>query len=846
MSQSKLPTNRLAFKLAKQELRHGWKHFIVFITCLVLGVTLMAGVNTMGAVVRLVLNEEAQSMQGGHVTVGLAKKTIDTDQRATLDNFGEVSHIASMRTMLQQEDDLHMVEVKAVDDAYPLLGVFSLKEDMTLAQAISDNGVAVDPVVLSQYGLAIGDTVMIGSQPYVIKATIAKEPDRVVQMMSFGPRVMMSHDSLERSGLMSNISLMHHSYRIKLPDPEKLDEPYMQHMLDTLEAEHGEQGWTVRNGSAGNFMVQRFMEQLLGFLVLSGLATFIIAGIGIGSSVRSYLEKKSPIIAVLKVQGASRKLIFRTYMMILAILALTGGVIGALIAAVISYNLLPLIAAVLPAMEGKSAIHLPSLLLAIWYGILIVYLFSIPALLGAINIRPSILFRSHSGVLTISKDNQAQMIVAILTGLLVATLFMNNTDHRLISGAIILSVIAFGLFDWCIKFIRFLAKRIKVKRPWLRLALGNLHRPGSTAGTVIFAIGVSLTVLIALTLTEANFRKRITDIAERDAPALFMIDIQSYQKEPLEAILDRYVPRENVMILSNARGRITKINGEDVANVHVGPGAAWAVRGDRGLSYSAQELPNATIVEGEWWPDDYEGEPLVSVDHRFLEGMNVEIGDSLTYSILGEEVTATIASARKIDYSTFQINFANMFSPGVIDHFPHTYVSTVFIDRDQVDEIALVKEISTAFPGVTVIRTKEVVDLAKELMANIALALSVTVSISLFAGLLVLISALSSSIEQRLYDTAILKVMGARKKEILLCCLAEWSMLACVTSFIAATMGTLGAYLVTERFRLQQFNFMPEVTLTTIALCVIVIWVTGFVGNRRIFNFRVSGLLRNE
>ncbi len=818
----------------------------MFIICLILGVTIMAAVNTLASVVKNTLNEEAQSLLGGHIEVTLGRTLATPEQREKIAQYGKVSHVATMRTMIQHNDDLHLVEAKAIDAHYPLLGQITLKQSMTIHQAIEGNGLAVDPIVLSQYALKLGDEVQIGQGKYILRAIIDREPDRVVQLMSFGPRVMMSHESLQQSGLMGNLTLMGHSYRLQVDKPELIDPAYLKKIHDELKEAYPKTAWRVRNGTEGNVTIKRFMDQLLGFLTLSGLATFLIAGIGIGSAVRAYLEKKSPTIAVLKVQGASRKLIFRTYMLVLAMLAIAGGLIGVLIAAAITTQLVPMLIEVLPAMEGETGIHLPSSLLAMWYGILIVYLFSMPSLLGALNVRPSILFRSKLAILELSTDKSAQNVVAFLTGLLLITLFLSTSDVGLILGAVSLAIISFGLFDLCIRLVKFFAKRIKVNKPWLRLALGNLHRPGSTVGTVIFAIGISLTVLIALTLTEANFRKRITEVVDRDAPALFIIDIQSHQKETLENILAPYSTPEQVMILPMARGRIIKINGEDVADREIERGSKWAVRGDRGLSYSAKPLPNANIVEGKWWGEDYKGEPQISIDDRFLDGMHVKMGDTFTFQIMGEEITATITSARKIDYSTFQINFSNMFSPGVIDDFPHSYVATVYLNRDQVDEAALVKTMAQQLPSITVIRTSEVVDLVRGLMTNIALALRVTVGISLFAGLLVLISALSSSVEQRLYDTAILKVLGARQKEILKCCLAEWTMLAIATSVIAASMGTLGAYLVTERFRIQEFSFMPLVTLSTIFLCVLTVWITGYFGNRRLFKLRPASLLRNE
>jgi putative ABC transport system permease protein len=333
---------------------------------------------------------------------------------------------------------------------------------------------------------------------------------------------------------------------------------------------------------------------------------------------------------------------------------------------------------------------------------------------------------------------------------------------------------------------------------------------------------------------------------EEKAPSLFMIDIQPHQKENIQKLLLEYAAPEKVMLFPMVRGRITKIAGKQVDETKIDDDIDWAVRGDRGLSYSAVPPPNANIVKGKWWPEDYKGKPLLSVDARFLGGMGVDIGDTITVTILGEDITAEIASAREIDYSTFQMNFAMMLSSGTIEEFPHTTLATIHLDKHQDKEFELVGRIAKDFPGVTAIRTKEVVDLVQNIMQHIATALRFTVAISLLAGLLVLTSALSATIEQRMYDVAILKVLGARRSDILKSCTAEWMLLAIVTSMISAIIGTVGAWLINARLKGQEFYLMPQVTLATIVACIFVIWVIGYTGNRRLFSFHPASLLRNE
>ncbi len=837
---------KVALRLAARELRHGWKHFFVFVACLTLGVAIMGSVKSFGNMVEEALEGEAKSLLGGDIEARLSGLEATPEQRAFLEEYGEVSYVTTLRSMLNSGDDTTLVEIKAIDDVYPLAGELLFNEAITRETALMDNGVIVDTILLSQLGLKIGDKVRLGEASYAIRATLKKEPDRVVQIFNFGPRVMLSHEALRQSGLIKTFSLIEHRYRILTPSGVLVDEAFEKRMEDQLKQRFPNMSWRVRTGTDGNRTVERFTEQLISFLTLSALATFLIAGIGIGSSARAYLEKKLQTIAVFKVLGASRRTVLHTYLIVLGTLALVGGLAGIAISLAILYAVLPLVAPLLPALDPQAGVSPLPFLLASWYGFLIAYLFSMPALLNALDVRPSLLFRSKTGILNFRMSGTIRVVTCALVTLLLVTLILTAQDVTFLLGAIGVMSLAFVLFGLCAIVVRRIARGITVRRPWLKLALGNLHRPGSTTGTVIFAIGISLTVLIALTLTEANFQARIERLAKEDAPSLFMMDIQPHHKDALHTLLHEYAPAENVMLYPMVRGRISEINGAPVKESDVDADIRWAIRGDRGISASTTIPENAKLIGGQWWPEDYSGPPLLSVDKRFIDGMDLDIGSTLMLNILGEDIIAEVASARDIDYTTFQINFALMLSPGVVDTFPRTYLATIHLDGPLEEEAELVRKIANNLPGITIIRTTEVVEIVRDIIRHIATALHIAVSVSLFAGLLVLTSALTATIEQRLYDTAVLKVLGARQRDILKSCTAEWMLLALITSVIAAGIGTFGSWLVNNRFRNEDFAVMPEVTLATIAACIIVIWTTGYIGNRRLFRLRPAGLLRNE
>ena len=846
--------NGMIIRYAWHELRHGWRHFVTVMVCITLGVGVMALVNGVAAMVQRAMGQQAQSLLGGDVEISLRGIAASDEAVTFLREYGDLSYVATLRAMLQSSDDESiptLVELKAVDSAYPLLGDVALNETISVEEALANdganNGIIVDPSLLSQASLALGDRVTIGQGEYVIRATVAREPDRIVQIFSFGPRIFMNHQGLDQTALVQTFSLVEHRYRLVLDDQKNIVELVDQEstIKTALQERFPDQSWRVKSGTDGNRGVKRFMDYLMTFLTLSALATLLISGIGIASSIRHYLQKKSQTIAMLKMMGASRWVVLGIYTTVLTLLAVGCGVIGSLCSVAIIAGLKPLLLPFMPILEDSAVWHLPSLLLAVWYGLLITFIFCIPALLAALDVKPALLFRTQMVALPVRMNQRAlSWVIGLITMLIITAIFTTGDPHFIVAaiGVIILTFIVFTLFT---RVIQWMTKQLNPKASWLRMALRNMHREGSSTQTVMLAIGVSLTVLITLVLTEANLQARIAHIVQERAPSLFMIDIQPYQKDALYDELAG-IADDTVMMYPMVRGRITAINGKAASQEDVSDDIKWALRGDRALSYSARLPDNANISQGKWWNQDYNGPPLVSVDERFLDGMNIAIGDSLTLRILGQDHVVEIASARAIDYSSFQMNFALILSPGVIDHFPQTYFATVFLTDDEDAENALVRSVAQQFPNVTIIRTKQALSLVHDVLGHIAMALKAIVAITLIAGLLVLGSALSAMLTQRMYDMAIFKILGARRRDIIKSCMAEWMILSVFTALIAVVMGTLSAWLLLLRFESRQFYIMPQVTGVTILLCITVIMVTGYIGNRQLFRFRVGGLLRNE
>jgi putative ABC transport system permease protein len=292
------------------------------------------------------------------------------------------------------------------------------------------------------------------------------------------------------------------------------------------------------------------------------------------------------------------------------------------------------------------------------------------------------------------------------------------------------------------------------------------------------------------------------------------------------------------------RGRITRINGIPAADVKVAHGIAWVLRGARGLTWAGTAPEDARVVSGDWWQADYAGPPLISLDEHVAEGLGVGIGDTLTLNILGRPITARIANLRRVEWRSLRLNFAVIFSPGVIETAPQTYIATVHVEPEA--ETAVEKAVTDRFANITAIRVKEVLKSVAEIMQRIAAAVRLTAGITVLAGVLVLGGAVAAGHQRRVYDAVVLKVLGATRRDVLGAFLAEFGLLGLAATVIAALLGTIAAWAVVTRIMRVDWVFLPSALAVTILASFAFTLIFGFAGTWRALGQKAAPMLRNE
>lgn len=836
----------IAWRVCRRELRGGLSGFRIFLACLALGVGSIAAVGNVSESVLSALERDGRKLLGGDVELRLTHQEATGDQIEWLTaNTERVAELATMRTTAYGPDQRRLVELKAVDDAYPLFGEMELADgvpfDGILDQKDGVWGAVTEAGLLERLRINVGDTVALGDIDVQIRGVIATEPDKAVGFFNFGPRLMVSMDGLMETGLVQPGSLIRYYYALDINDNETPTA-----FRERLEEQFEDAGWRIRDTANANPGLKRFIERLTLFLTLVGLSALLVGGIGVANAVRSHIESKTSVIATLKSIGSSHGLVLRIYFLQILVLALIGIAIGLLIGAVTPALIAPVLAGRLP-IDVTLGPALPSLIIATSFGVLTTLVFALPSLLRAREIPAARLFRASAGLFSGSQVRKRDLpyIGVPLVMLLVLTV-LTATDKAIALGFIGGSAAAVVIFTFAGQGIVSLSKRLITGRSaFSRLALANLHRPGASTVPIALSLGLGLTLLVTISGIEGNLDNEINENLPDSAPAFFFLDIRPDQ---IDQFRGQLLAQDNVSDIEQTpmlRGRVTAVDG--VNSNDVGPGDdRWFLRGDRGLTFAATPPPETKLVRGEWWPADYNdaSKPLVSISADIGNAFDLEPGDTLTVNVLGRDITAEIANWREIEWQSLRMNFAMVFSPGLIDKAPYSLIATAHMPREMEEPVD--RMIGMDFPNVSAIRVREALEAANAILAGIGTALNATSMIAIVAGVLVLGGAVAAGRRKRIYDAVVLKTLGATRANILYAYALEYGILGLATGVIAAVVGSVAAWSVLVLIMEANWVLLPMTILGPIAIGLFATLAAGFVGTWQALRSPAAPLLRNE
>ena len=828
----------VAWRFARREMQGSVRRFRVFLGALLLGVAAIGTVGSVADSMRNGIDNNARVLLGGDIELSSRHTPPDAEIISMAKTYGTVSHVVQMRAMLQGADLRKLVELKAVDDKWPLVGTAEIEGAPSLPVALADSGIVADPSLLRALDLKIGDQARLGDTTVRIAGKLLTEPDRSISFVSFGPRILISQDTLLKTGLQQPGSFISYKTRLTLDNPVDNDAA-----TKALQTRTQNTHVRVRNllDAAPGF--DTFINQAEIFLVLVGLTALLIGGLGVAGAVRAWLISRMPVIATLKCLGAPSKLIFRVYLLQVMSIAMLGVIAGVVVGAITPLFAIHILSSYV-TVPLDITIYPQPLLIAAGFGIGTSFLFALWPLAKAQEVRAAHLFRGLNdmpGGLPKPLYLGISLIVVLALGIL-AFLATNNLLMTIsfIGGSILSLFLLAGLGDAMVFVLR------RVPAPHIvpvRLALSAITRPGSPVRSMVIAFGLGLSVLVAVSVSEANLNRQIDARVAEDAPAWFFIDIQPHQIDAFETTAGSITGISNISKTPMLRGRVSALNGVPSSQIVAPPSAEWVLRGDRALTWSATPPTGSNIVEGAWWPADYKGEPLVSMAKDEADEFGLVLGDTISVNVLGRNVTAKIANFREIEWQSFNINFLFVLTPGVLDKAPHSWIATTDATDDDASA-AVERAITSQFSNISAVSVKEAVSLAQRVISLLGGAVQLTALVTLVAGIAVLAGTVASTEAQRLSDSVILKVLGATRLSISIAWFLEYAFLGILAGIAAAIIGSLASYGLVDRILNIKFELDIMLVLVTTLAGAGATALLGLAGAVKTLGYKPGPLLR--
>jgi putative ABC transport system permease protein len=837
---------RLAWRIALREMRSGLHGFRIFLACIVLGVGAIAMIGSLSAALERGVDNEGQALLGGDIEFSVVHRELTEAELGFLQARGTVSTVATVRAMAHSDERVLLVEVKAVDHRYPLYGSLDLDGDIALAEALAPAegrfGVVVEPLILSRIGLAPSETLRLGDAAFDVRAAIVREPDRAADGFILGPRVLMSREALDATGLVRPGSLITWRYRVQLPAGASARDVAALR-LQAIEA-FPDAGWSVRTRDRAIPGIERFLDRLTFLLTLVGLTALIVGGLGVANAVSAFLERKRATIAVLKCLGASSALVFRVYLIEVLIIASLGIALALALGAAVPFLVEGLFGDALPVPIAAGFDPAP-LAIALVFGYLVTLAFALWPLAIARTVAPTALFRMAAVASRPLPELRFLGIIAaclaLIAGLALGVLGEPNLTLWYLAGL----AASFVLLSGMAAALMWAAERwLRPKGAILRYAFANLYRPGAPTSSIVVSLGLGLALFVTLALMDRNISAELHSSVPEQAPSFFFVDVQSSELDDMLALLDTQPGLQAVETAPMLRGRVQRLNDLPVSQARPDPEVAWAVRGDRGLTYARDLPPGSTLVAGDWWPADYDGPPLVSFAEEIARGLRLGIGDTVTVNVLGRDITATIANLRRVDWRSLQINFAMVFSPNTLAGAPHANIVTV--SSDQAGEDALMSAVAAAFPTVTAVRVRDVLAAVDELLGKLIVGVRAASAVTFVTGVFVLAGALAAGLGGRLYDAAVLKAVGATRRQLVSAFAIEYALLGLIAALFAIAAGSVAAWALVRFLVDIPWAFSPMTALVTALAAVIAAVTAGLATTWRALNAKPAQLLRTE
>lgn len=845
--------NRLLgwLRIALIDLRGDARRFIILLACLALGVGTIAAVSSVGAALQGAVDRDARVILGGDLEVRSRGADISAEQRSAVEALGQTARIVDVSARASANDKSLLLSLRAASQAYPLAGTVILGPETgtrplrSLTVSTDDlPGVVVDPGVLQRLGVTLGDVIRIGNADFIIRATLLALPDQAMQGFQLGLPAIISDDELAEAGLDQPGVLSRYSYKVVLAKGTAAG------AIAKLAEAYPDSDWDLRQPADAAANLKRFFDLFARFLTLVGLSSLLVGGVGVSNAVSAYITERQTSIATLRSLGATSARIAVHFLTQILVLTMIGVFLGLALGATTSLLALPVLSGML-AIDLQPSVDPTSLLTAAGFGLLIGFAFALLPLRGAQKLKPASLFRSAGGMeaRTGFRDLvQWQTSLPLLAALLAigGLAILTTGAPWLVLWYAVGAIAAFGLLRlaaWLLQ--RVLRLLPPLPNATLRQAIKAIHRPGAAAPAVVLSLGLGLALLLMITLLDQNLRTQIDGAIADDAPAFVLLDMPKDQVPLVQAFAAADPGIETLATIPMLRGTIETIKSVPVSELPKLPDdLADTFEGDTAISWAKSLPAGSTVVDGEFWVEDYSGPPLVSLSEEFRAPLDLSLGDEITIAVAGRPLMATITSFRAIDWREGGLNFRLLFSPGIIEAAPQTVMGTIDVVGGAAPEVE--SRLSAAFPTLTFLPVGEALERIAGILSSLANAVALVGSLAVVSGILVLAGAMTVGRRQREADAVVMKVLGARRGDVVSAFIVEYGLLGLLAAIVGAGLGMSASWAILTF--VMDIPFQPNLMVVALVVIgtVVATIATGVLTTWSAMSVRPARQLRGE
>jgi putative ABC transport system permease protein len=838
-------------KMAWREIRPAIKKLVFMVSAIALGVGALTGIKGFSLALNQSILRSARDLIASDFAVRMNSVPSEQELSAveSIEQRGaqmtRITETVSMASPAAKSKPI-LCSIKAVDPGqYPFYGTVLLDPAIPLRQALTDDSAVVAEDFLIRTGITRNDDVQIGESKFHIAAILREEPDRLASGIELGPRILITHEGLKRAGLIQFGSRASESFLFKLPVQG----------LNLIEATD-----MIRRGFRQRARIVDFrnpnpsithgLEHMTNYLSLIGLLALLVGGLGVATTIHTYLQQKLDSIAIIKCLGGRARQILRIYLIQGVLLGILGSLIGVGLGYLVQMFFPRLLVGLLnipTQLEMAPSAAIQGFLI----GLVTTMLFLLPPLLAIGKVRPARVFlrempETRLAILKRLRHDPLPLILSIVllvgAGLLASWLaesFVRGFGFiGGLAGAIIVLSLAAKLLLIGLKHI---------PRPSslaLRHGLANLYRPGNHVTSILVAMGIGVAFILTVYFIQTSLLAQIVRSAPTDFPNLFLMGITERDRDPLSSFFQAQRGTvDSSSLIPMISAKLERVDGKTMEQLERDSPNRRHYHGEYSLTWTQDMPPDTKIIEGQWWKPPF-NEKLVSVSEEAAREMGIGLGSVLEFNCSGISVRGKVDSIRDVEFVRPGSGNQFIFSPGALDNLPASYIGALRVPQSQVSRIQ--SELFSRFPSVTSIDVGQMLNRIQSLVDKISAIIRFVAFFSILSGIIIMASSIASTRYQRIREAVLLKTLGATRAQVARIQAAEFLIIGLVAGLIGGLLAAAAARYLLGNLLDTDFEFRWIPFLAGTAATAIIAIVTGWVANRGVLNHKPLEILREN